>query len=144
MNAFEQYAAEKAPVIPDSRANRRKKNPSALDLKMEEKQRLTKAYLATRRARRAELLEQEPRLRDLIKYLRKLGPEDGDELIEAVRESWLMRASQEIRLFALELVGRCESRIKLAIGLVPLDDPVPPETSVFFEVQGLLRKAGPL
>lgn len=143
MNPFEAYAADKAPVIPDNRANRRKKDPSKLDLKMEEKQRLTKAYLASRRARRAHLLEQEPRLRDLVKYLRKIGPEDGEELIAAFSAcQWLLRASPEIKMFALELVARTESKIKLSLGFEPLDDPLPPETSVYFEVRGILRSRG--
>jgi hypothetical protein len=143
MNAFEEYGAEKAPVIPDNRANRRAKAPSALDLKMEEKQRLTKAYLASQRARRAHLLEQEPRLKDLIKYLRKVGPEDGDELISAFGAcQWLLSSSAEVKMFALELVARKEAKIKLELGFEPLDDPLPPDTSVYQEVRSILRKAG--
>lgn len=143
MNAFEEYGAEKAPTIPDNRANRRKKNPSKLDLRMEEKQRLTKAYLASRRQRRAELLEQEPRLKDLIKYLRKVGPEDGDELIAAFQAcQWLRLAPAEIKMFALELVARKEAKLRLEVGEQPLDDPLPPDTSVYFEVRSVLRSWG--
>lgn len=143
MNAFEQYGAEKAPVIPDNRANRRAKAPSALDLKMAEKQRLTKAYLASRRARRAQLLEAEPRLKDLIRYLIRVTAEDGDDLIAAFQAcQWLLQASPDIKMFALELVARKEAQIKLALGFEPLDDPLPPDTSVYFEVRTLLRRAG--
>jgi hypothetical protein len=143
MNAFEEYGAAKAPVIPDNRANRRAKAPSKLDLKLEEKQRLTKAYLASQRARRAQLLEQEPRLKDLIKYLRKIGPEDGDELIAAFSAcQWLKVAGAEVKMFALELVARKEAKIKLELGFEPLDDPLPPDTSVYQEVRSILRKAG--
>jgi hypothetical protein len=142
-DAFEAYGAAKAPVIPDNRANRRAKAPSKLDLKMEEKQRLTKAYLASRRRRRAALLEQEPRLKDLIRYLRRIGPEDGDDVVQAfVACQWLLNSSPDIKMFSLELLTRAESRIKLSLGLLPLDDPMPGETSVYFEVQRLLRKAG--
>lgn len=143
MNHFESYGLEKAPQIPDNRANRRAKNPSKLDLKMEEKQRLTKAYLASQRARRARLLEQEPRLKDLVKYLRKVGPEDGDDLIAAFGAcQWLRASNNEIKIFALELVARKEAKLRLEIGEQPLDDPLPPETSVYMEVRGILRKAG--
>lgn len=143
MNAFADYGAAKAPVIPDNRANRRAKAPSKLDLKLEEKQRLTKAYLASQRARRARLLVEEPRLKNLIKYLRKVGPDDGDELISAFGAcQWLPNAAAETKMFALELVSRHESKIRLQVGLEPLDDPLPPNTSVYFEVRDLLRKAG--
>jgi hypothetical protein len=145
MNAFETYGETAAPKVPDNRANRRKKAPSKLDLKMEEKQRLTKAYKSLRRQLRIEILQREPRLKDLIRYLRKVGPEDGDDLIEAVAAcQWLMTADQEVRLFALNLVARREDKIKLSLGLLPLDDPLPPETCVFFEVQRLLRMGGAL
>lgn len=140
---FESYGEAAAPKIPDNRANRRAKNPSALDLKMEEKQRLTKAYLASQRARRSALLEQEPRLKDLIRYLRRVGPDDGDEVIAAFQTcDWLRASGADIKIFALELLTRAESRIKLSLGLLPLDDPMPGETSVYFEVQRLLRKGG--
>lgn len=143
MNHFEEYGAAKAPTIPDNRANRRAKAPSKLDLKMEEKQRLTKAYLMSQRARRARLLEEEPRLKDLVRYLRKVGPEDGDELIAAFQVcQWLRVASNDIKMFALELVSRKEAKIKLELGFEPLDDPLPPETSVYFEVRRTLRKWG--
>ena len=142
-DAFAEYGETKAPTIPDNRANRRAKAPSALDLKMEAKQRLTKAYLASRRRRRTELLMAEPRLKDLIRYLRKVGPEDGDELIAAFQAcEWLLQAGADIKMFALELVSRQETKIRLQVGLQPLDDPLPPDTSVYFEVRSILRKAG--
>lgn len=142
-NPFESYGAEKAPVIPDNRADRRKKAPSQLDLKMEEKQRLTKVYLASQRARRVRLLEQEPRLKDLIKYLRRVGPDDGDDLIAAFGAcQWLRSANNEIKMFALELVSRKEAKIKLELGFEPLDDPLPPDTSVYQEVRSILRNWG--
>lgn len=143
MSPFEAYGQERAPVIPDSRPDRRKKDPSKLDLKMEEKQRLTKAYLASRRTRRAALLEQEPRLRDLIRYLRRVTAEDGDEMIAAFGAcQWLLSSNADIKMFALELVSRKEAQIKLALGFEPLDDPLPPDRSVYQEVRGILRKAG--
>ncbi len=145
VNPFEDYGTANAPVIADRRPNRRAKSPSKLDLKMEEKQRLTKAYKATRRLRRAEILQREPRLLDFMRYLRRVGPDDGDELLPAIEAcDWLMAAPQDVRLFALERIGSCEARIKLKLGLVPLDDPMPPATSVYLEAQKLLRRAGTL
>lgn len=145
MNAFATYGEAKAPVIPDNRANRRAKAPSKLDLKMEEKQRLTKAYRASRRVERTAILQAEPRLLDFMRYLRKVGPGDGPELLDGLREaSWLLRSSQRIRGFALERIARRSDKIKLNLGDLPMDDPLPPETSVFFEAQKILRTGGPL
>lgn len=145
MNAFEAYGEQKAPTPQDRRPNRRKKNPSPLDLKMEERQRLTRTYRMLKRQERINILATEPRLLDFMRYLRKVGADDGDELLEAIEASdWLMAANADVRHFALSRIGVRESRIKLSLGLMPLDDPLPPDTSVFFEAQRLLRKAGTL
>lgn len=148
-DAFADYGASAAPVFADPRANRRKKEPSKLDLKMEEKGRLVRHYKALRRAARIAILQEEPRLLDLMRYVRSVGPGDGDELLDAIKASdWLMAAPQNVRAFALERIRRREDKIKLMLGLVPFDDPLPPElgghTTVFFEAQKLLRTGGPL
>ncbi|QDZ07473.1 hypothetical protein FPZ24_08245 [Sphingomonas panacisoli] len=148
-DAFASYGEAAAPIFTDPRANRRKKDPSALDLKMEEKGRLLKAYKAMRRKLRIEILAEEPRLLNLMRYLRSVGPDDGDELLAAIGAcDWLMTAPQNVRAFALERIRRREDKIKLMMGERPLDDPLPPElggrTTVFFEAQKLLRKGGVL
>lgn len=145
MSPFETYAAEAAPMPVDRRADRRKKAPSKLDLKMEEKQRLTRAYKIQRRALRIEILQREPRLLDFMRYLRRVGPDDADDLLDGLREcEWLLGAAQDIRGFALSRIASRETKIKLALGEVPFDDPLPPATSVFFEAQKILRQGGPL
>lgn len=144
-DAFEAYAEIAAPVVADRRPNRRKKNPSALDLRMEERQRLTKAYKISKRAERIAILESEPRLLNFMRYLRSVGADQGSELLDALEASdWLMVAPQLVRAFALSRIARRQEKIRLMVGLVPLDDPMPPETSLFFEVQRLLRAGGPL
>jgi hypothetical protein len=144
-NPFLDYGADKAPVIPDRRADRRAKKPSALDLKMEEKQRLTKAYKATRRLHRIAVLADEPRLLDFMRYLRRVGPDDGDELLLALRDcDWLLDAPQRVRLFALERVASREDKIRLSLGLVPFSDPMPPATSVYLEARAILSSRGRL
>lgn len=142
-DAFELYGETAAPVVPDRRADRRKKAPSALDLKMEEKQRLTRAYKALKRAERVEILQEQPRLLDFMRYLHSVTADQADELLDAIAASdWLMRAPQRIRGFALSRIARRQEKLLLLHGRVPLDDPMPPETSVFFEAQRLLRTGG--
>lgn len=144
-NAFEAYGEQVAPIIADRRADRRKKAPSALDLKMEEKQRLHKSYRAMKRQERIEILKAEPRLLNFMRYLRGVGTDQGDELLEAIATSdWLMRAPANVRGFALSRIARRQEKIQLMIGTIPLDDPMPPEISVFFEAQRLLRTGGRL
>jgi len=144
-DAFAAYAEVAAPVIPDRRADRRKKDPSALDLKMEERARLSKAYKALKRLERIEILKSEPRLLNFMRYLRSVGPDQADELLGAIAASdWLLTAPQSVRAFALSRIARRQEKIRLMLGLVPLDDPMPPETSLFFEAQKLLRQGGAL
>ena len=144
-DAFASYGAQAAPVFADPRANRRKKNPSQLDLKMEERARLSKAYRALKRLERIDILKSEPRLLHFMRYLRRITADQADELLEAIAESdWLMSAPQSVRAFALSRIARKQEKIRLNEGLLPLDDPMPPETSLFFEAQKLLRQGGVL
>lgn len=144
-DAFEAYGETAAPVIADRRPNRRAKTPSKLDLKMEEKQRLNRTYKSLKREERVEILKAEPRLLDFMRYLRRVGIDQGDELLAAIGDSeWLMKAPQSVRGFALSRIARRQDKIKLMVGLIPLDDPMPPETTVFFEAQRLLRQGGKL
>lgn len=145
MNAFDAYAAEAIPVAvqrKDARQHVTDKAPSALDLKMAEKQRLSRAYRASKAKWRKEVLEAEPRLRDFLRYLRTVRPERSGELIDAVKYSWLAGAARDVRLFALDLVRRHCDRINRMIGFEALDDPIPPETSLYFEARDLLYRGG--
>lgn len=144
-DAFASYGETAAPTPADRRPNRRKKNPSVLDLKMEEKARLTRAYRASKKAERIAILKDEPRLLNFMRYLRSVGPDDGDELLESIEASdWLMSAPQSVRLFALSRIGRRQDKIKLMLGLRPLDDAPFGPPCVFGKARDLLRKAGAL
>lgn len=144
-DAFESYGEATAPTPADRRPDRQKKAPSALDLKMAEKQRLAKTYKAAKRQERVEILQTEPRLLNFMRYLRSVSADQADELIEAIAASdWLMHAPAIVRGFALSRIARRQEKIQLMHGSVPLDDPLPPETSVFFEAQRLLRQGGKL
>ena len=118
------------------------KPKSALDLKMEEKQRLSKAYRLWKSAERAAVLAAEPRLRDFLRYLRSVRPDAAGELLEAIAGSWLVTSPRPIRLFALDLVRRHCDRINRRLGFEPLDDPIPPETTLYFRARDLLYPGG--
>lgn len=147
MNAFAAYASQAIPPSVQRRQAKREeaeaKAPSALEQKMEEKQRLTKLYKAWQREVRTATLALEPRLRAFHRYLRTVKPEQGDELLEQIRISpWLTKADQSVRIFALRLIDRHANRLARQIGREPLDDPMPPETSVYFEARALLHAGG--
>ncbi len=115
---------------------------TGLEKKMQEKQRLSAGYRRARKKLRAETIEQEPRLRDFARYVRTIEPETADELIDAITTSWLPGSAQPVRMLALEIVSRRCDRINRRFGIGPLDDPLPPETSVFFRAQAVLRSQG--
>ena len=141
MNAFASYGDTAAPIRAAPRG-KPKKEPSALDLKMAEKQRLTRAYKASLRKDRLEAFTQEPRLFDFMRYLRRVRPNDADELVEAVQTSWLPASPQNVRILALRLINRHCDRLNRAIGNEALDDPLPPEKSVYFHCRDLLHAGG--
>lgn len=141
MNMFAEYGLEASPPR-NGPAPSREKVPSALEKKLEERQRLTRAYRAAKREERIAILAEEPRLLDFMRYLRRLTINDGDELLEALADSWLINASADVRHFALHLVGRRTDKLRQSVGLTELDDPLPPDTSVFTEARRLLTAAG--
>lgn len=144
MNAFASYAEQAIPA-PVQRAQARKeaaaaKAPSALDLKVQERQRLSKAYRIWKREERQEVFAAEPRLRNFMRYVGRVR--DGDELVEAINESWLPASPQPVRIMALQLVARRCDRLNRQAGFEPLDDPMPPETSTYFRCRDLLHAGG--
>ena len=135
MNAFASYGDTAASFQP-----RTKREPSELDKKLAEKQRLTRAYKAMRRRDRQEAFEQEPRLRNFMRWLRRQN--EPGELVAGIAESWLPASPQNIRILALRLVDRHCDRLNRAIGNEALDDPMPPNSSAYFRCRDLLHKDG--
>lgn len=142
-NAFASYAATAIPAPVQRKQERAEKPLSALELKMREKQRLSRAYRSWKRRVTRETLASEPRLSGFLRYLRTMTVETGAELIEAVEASeWLRAASVDVRLFALRMISaRCD-HINRRLGNDALDDPIPPDTSVYFEARHLLHAGG--
>lgn len=143
---FSSYAAEAIPPSVQRQQARREaeaaKPLSELEKKMRERERLTRAYRAWKRQWRTSVLAIEPRLVDFLRYLRSIKPHNAGELVDAISSSWLATAARDVRLFALELVSRHCDRINRQLGFEPLDDPIPPETSLYFQCRELLHKGG--
>ena len=140
MNLFANYAAEAIPLAVQRKQAKAEKPPSLLDLKMQEKQRLAKSYRLWKRDHARAVLEQEPRLKDFARFLRKAS--DGHEITSAIAESWLPTSHIDIRLYALRLVmARCD-RLDREAGFEALDDPLPPERTTYFDARDLLHPGG--
>lgn len=143
MSAFEEYASQAIPQSVQRRQAKQEAKPeSVLDRKMAEKQRLTRAYKVWQREVRTETLASEPRLRDFMRYLRTVTPEDGNDMLAAVTSSWLPKAAQNVRIFALRLIDRHAGRLARRMGDEPLNDPLPPETNVYLRAREILHAGG--
>ncbi len=58
--------------------------------------------------------------------------------------SFLPRAHPDVRAIALRMIAQRADRIRIERGDQPLDDPAPPQTSVFIEARRLLQADGRL
>lgn len=147
---FTAYAVEKAPPrqIRDwdnqrAKVTARYKEPSPLEKKMREKQRLSRAFRAWRREEVKTTLASEPRLSFFLRYLRTVTAETGGELIEALGVcDWLLAAPLKVRIFALRMIDTRCNKINQQLGNDILDDPIPPETSIYFRARHLLYAGG--
>jgi hypothetical protein len=134
---FASYGETVAP----KRQQRIEKPLSQLDLKLREKQRLSRAYRVAKRKDAQDALQQEPRLGAFSRFVRAAG--SANEIVTGIAESWLPAAPENIRRMALTIVGaRCD-KIDKAAGFSPLnDDVVMPgdasEPSCFFRVRDVL------
>jgi hypothetical protein len=142
MNAFEAYADATGYRGLPKKQEKAAQGPSQLDLMQEEKGRLQASYKRWQREHAKSMFVAEPRLKNFRRYLKSVGANDGEELLDAVRTSWLPASPVDVRVFALRLLdARCQ-RIRLLIGEDPLDDPLPPETSVYLEARAVLYPGG--
>lgn len=146
MTAFLQYGMAAAPERRKAAPGVRPEKPlSPLEARMREKQRLTRAFRVWRRNEVKAVLASEPRLGGFLRFLRKVTPENGDELIEALSAcEWLRAAPLNTRIFALRMIAaRCD-KLNRMMGNEALDDPLPPETSIYFQARALLHAGGRL
>ncbi len=141
MNHFASYGTDTGHT---PRRPRKDKQPTALDLRMEEKQRLHKRYRLWVRDNNRAALAAEPRLVDFMRYLRTVRAEQAGELIDAIRNSWLPEAPLNVRIYALKMVDQRANTINRDMGNEALDDPMPSETSVYFQARDILHPGGRL
>lgn len=142
MNAFVDYSVKAIPLAAQRKQAKEDKPKSLLDLRMEEKQRLTARYRKGKTQEARATLAAEPRLRDFNRYLRRVKPQEAGELVEAVASSWLPAAPQHVRIYGLRMCGRHCDRLNLRMGNEILDDPIPPETSTYFRIREILHRGG--
>lgn len=150
MNAFAQYEAD----LPQRFRTRGKPRAgtkyaggiligSPLEQKIEEKRKLSRKYRMWKRQQVKEVLASEPRLGGFLRYLRTVTADTGKELIEAVQScAWLIAAPLPVRLFALRMIDARCNRINQQLGNDILDDPLPPESAIYFEAKAMLHRGG--
>ncbi|CAK0767854.1 hypothetical protein WCLP8_4170005 [uncultured Gammaproteobacteria bacterium] len=117
--------------------------PTALVTRRQEREALSKAYHTARAQWLDRVLDcpEGPRVRAMMAWVRTLGPDDADELVEVVAgEDWLLAAPAEVRFVALHLIAEEICRIRRQAGLPELDDPLPGEPdTAFLIIRNLLR-----
>ncbi len=111
--------------------------PKTLQAKQDEKQRLAKAYRASQREQWRELCEQEPRLPGFRRSIRRM--QSPAQVLTALAESPLRRGAPSVRYAVLRLIDRHCWRQLRRQGQAPLDDPLPPQTNVFFVAREMLE-----
>ncbi len=127
MNAFLAHAQRHQP----------RPSPPALQAHRQEQTALSKAYRAATEHWFDRVLDcpEGPRIRALVSWVKTLGPNDADELVEVVAgEDWLLAAPQEVSLAALRLIGDEIGRIRRQAGLPEFDDPLPDEPENVFQI----------
>lgn len=110
--------------------------PVALQEKQQERARLLKAYNASRRAKWEEAKTRFPEIEDFADRLRTCITPEGT--INYVKRHVIMSAPKDIRYIALRIIDKHCNKRALASGGQELDDPLPPQTSVFFVCKDLL------
>jgi hypothetical protein len=108
-----------------------------LESALKERQALTRAYRASKRAKFARAFEQEPRLKRFRNDIGHYGIDQAEEMIDAVRFNsieWLRNTDSETRALALEIVADRIVQIRTRAGQVPFDDALPWEEDDVWQV----------
>ncbi len=104
-----------------------------LEQALKERDRLTRAYRASKRAQYEKAFEKEPALRKFASDIKRCGISDAKMMIAIVSEAgeW---ANPETRALALEIVSRRIVRIREGAGLASFDDALPWEADDVFQI----------
>lgn len=147
-NPFDLYADEKGYRGLPKKFEKIAKGPSELDVKMAEKGRLQANYKRLQRQHAKAMFALEPRLKAFRRYLKSVTADDGDELIDAVRRSWIPSSPVDVRRFAMDLASARVERIRLVLGLDPLGEELPHELGgpvtqgVWRQLHGIIYPGG--
>lgn len=110
--------------------------PRTLEEKQLEQSRLAKHYKANKRAAWAAFCISEPRILTFQKNVKAMrNPAD---ILSYVRDSWVMQASPDARLYALRIINKHANRMALQAGGETLSDPMPPKKNLFIAARELL------
>jgi hypothetical protein len=110
--------------------------PLTLQDKQDEKNRLMKAYRASKRQEWADLTAQEPRLLDFKKSLRAMR--QPQQVLAMLADSWVREAPMPVRHAALRLIDKHADREARFAGRPILNDPLPPDRNVFLVAREML------
>jgi hypothetical protein len=121
---------------------RKNGQPSALDKKMAEKDRLSAAYKAAKRKQYEELkATAPPEWPELLAAIKTMTPEPGTggAFCRWLKDQqWLLDAGKAHRFYALQLIDARINKILQYLGREPLDDPIFEDT-VFQKCKRILE-----
>ncbi len=127
-DAFQAYGEVTVPVFGHQQRQMEARTLSPAEKRDRERRKLS--ALARRQLRaeqRAALACPEgPRLTAMLKWMRGLSIQQGDEFLDVLAgEDWLLVAPESFRRVAQRLFGRVTEHIRRRAGIGALDDPMP-------------------
>ena len=140
---FSSYAEQAIPKTVQRRAAKQaQRNEDRIKAVQDEDRILAKMARAQEKAWRARVIdysENPMALQSILDQFKRFGPDDGEAMVETVRQAATMFAGRETRFLLTRVVAEACARINRKLDREPLDDPLPPETSVFLDCRELLR-----
>lgn len=109
---------------------------SPMEQAMADSSKQFRGYMKAKRAELKQLLQgpDGERWRELVNVLRALTLEDGDRLIDFVRQQRLCDADPRTRQVAIGLIDDAIERLRVQNGYAPMDDALPGEPLTVFQI----------
>lgn len=140
---FSAYAEQAIPkTVQRKDVRKRDREAERLQKQQNEDAILAKAARAIDKAWREKTItesEDPAALQSILDQFRRSGPDDGERMVETVRQAAAIFKGPDQRRLLLQGVDKASQRIRRKLGLEPLDDPLPPEMNVFLECREILR-----